>query len=108
MKYLVELEYVIIDKRVGFNLIGGGSTLFLDENMISLNSSNFSTDLGESNNLNQVSFSTNVGVGLDYEISPQFQINLEPIFKYQINTYTNNTDLNPYYFGVYTGFSFKF
>src|SRR5690606_11367065 len=34
----VEIEYVIIDKKIGLNIIGGGSTLFLDENMISLNS----------------------------------------------------------------------
>lgn len=105
----LEIEYVIIDKRFGLNLIGGGSTLFLNDNMISLNSTDFSTDLGEANNLNNVSFSTNLGVGVDYNISPQFQLNLEPIFKYQLNTYNKTTgNVNPYYFGVYTGFSFKF
>jgi hypothetical protein len=104
----LEIEYVIIDKKIGLNIIGGGSTLFLDENMISLNSANFSTDLGQANNLNNVSFSTNIGVGLDYKISPQFQLNLEPILKYQINTYNNSTNLSPYFFGVYSGFSFKF
>ena len=105
----LEVEYAIIDKKVGLNIIGGGSTLFLDENMISLNSADFSTDLGEANNLNQVSFSTNIGVGVDYEITPQFQLNLEPIFKYQINTFNGtNEGLNPYYFGIYSGFSFKF
>jgi hypothetical protein len=105
----LEIEYVIIDKQIGLNIIGGGSTLFLDENMISLNASNFSTNLGEGNNLNKVSFSTNIGIGIDYDISPQFQLNLEPIFKYQINTFSNGTgDVQPYYFGVYSGFSFKF
>lgn len=104
----LELEYVIIDKRIGLNLIGGGSTLILDENMISLNSSNFSTNLGQANNLNNVSFSTNIGIGLDYKISPQFQLNLEPIFKYQINTFSSGQDLNPYFFGIYSGFSFRF
>lgn len=104
----VELEYVILDSKIGINLIGGGSTLFLDENMISLNSANFSTNLGEANNLNAVSFSTNIGIGVDYKISPQFQLNLEPIFKYQINTFNNTSSLNPYYFGIYSGFSFKF
>jgi hypothetical protein len=105
----LEIEYVIIDKQIGLNLIGGGSTLFLDENMISLNSSDFTTNLGEGNNLNKVSFSTNIGIGIDYDISPQFQLNLEPIFKYQINTFSNSTgDVKPYYFGVYSGFSFKF
>ncbi len=104
----VEIEYILVDKKIGVNLIGGASTLFLDENAISLNSSNFSTNIGQANNLNSVSFSTNIGVGLDYKISPQFQLNLEPIFKYQVNTFTSSPDLNPYYFGIYSGFSFKF
>jgi len=105
----LEIEYVIIDKKIGLNIIGGGSTLFLDKNMISLNASDFSTNLGEGNNLNKVSFSTNIGIGVDYDISPQFQLNLEPIFKYQINTFNKSTgDVKPYYFGVYSGFSFKF
>ena len=105
----LEIEYVIIDKQIGLNIIGGGSTLFLDKNMISLKSSDFSTNLGEGNNLNKVSFSTNIGIGIDYDIFPQFQLNLEPIFKYQINTFSNGMgDVKPYYFGVYSGFSFKF
>ncbi len=104
-----EIEYVIIDKKIGLNIIGGGSTLFLNDNMISLNATDFSTNLGEANNLNNISFTTNLGVGLDYNISPQFQLNLEPILKYQLNTFTKTTgSVNPYYFGVYSGFSFKF
>lgn len=104
----VEIEYVIIDKKIGLNIIGGGSTLFLDENMISLNSSDFSTNIGEANNINSLSFSTNIGVGVDYKISPQFQLNLEPILKYQINTFNNTQNVNSYFFGIYSGFSFKF
>lgn len=104
----VEIEYVVVDKKVGINIIGGASTLFLDENVISLNSSNFSTNIGAANNLNSVSFSTNIGVGVDYKITPQFQLNLEPIFKYQVNTFNHTNQLNPYYFGIYSGFSFKF
>ena len=104
----VEIEYVIIDKKIGLNIIGGGSTLVLDENMISLNSADFSTNIGEANNINSLSFSTNIGVGVDYKISPQFQLNLEPILKYQINTFDKAQDVNSYYFGIYSGFSFKF
>ncbi|QED38510.1 PorT family protein [Antarcticibacterium arcticum] len=104
----VEIEYVIIDSKIGLNIIGGGSTLFLDENNISLNSADFSTNIGAANNLNNVSFTTNLGVGVDYKISPQFQVNLEPIFKYQLNTFNNGENINPYYFGIYSGFSFKF
>lgn len=104
----LEIEYIIIDKKLGLNIIGGGSTLFLDKNMISLNSAQFSTSLGEANNLNNLSFTTNIGLGLDYNISDKFELNLEPIFKYQLNTFSGSGDVNPYFFGVYTGFSFKF
>lgn len=105
----LEIEYVIVDKKVGINIIGGGSTLFLDRNMISLNSADFSTNLGASNNLNNLSFTTNIGVGFDYNISSKFELNLEPIFKYQVNAFNANTsNINPYFFGVYSGFSFKF
>lgn len=104
----LEIEYVIVDKKIGLNIIGGGSTLFLDKNMISLNSAQFSTNLGEANNLNNLSFTTNIGLGLDYNISERFELNLEPIFKYQLNTFSGAGDVNPYYFGVYSGFSFKF
>tara|TARA_R100000935_G_scaffold38562_1_gene59768 strand:+ start:496 stop:1827 length:1332 start_codon:yes stop_codon:yes gene_type:complete len=105
----LEIEYVLVDRKFGVNIIGGGSTLFLDNNMISLNSSDFSTNLGEANNLNTISFSTNIGMGIDYNISPQFELNLEPIFKYQLNTFSKTTgNVNPYFFGIYSGFSFKF
>lgn len=105
----VEIEFVIIDKKFGLNIIGGGSTLFLDNNMVSLNSANFSTNLGESNSLRDLSFTTNLGVGIDYKITPQLQLNFEPTFKYQISTFNNSTgNLNPYFLGIYSGVSFKF
>ncbi|RKS56156.1 hypothetical protein BC962_1135 [Gillisia mitskevichiae] len=103
-----EIEYLLIDKKLGINLIGGFSTLFLNKNEISINSENSNTDLGKANNLNEISFTANAGFGLNYKISPQFHFNLEPIFKYQLNTFKETKDFKPYYFGMYSGFSFKF
>ncbi|HSI70855.1 MAG TPA: hypothetical protein VK941_11520 [Gillisia sp.] len=104
----LEMEFALLESKIGINLIGGASTFFLDENMISHTSPMATTELGEANNLNNVSFSTNIGVGINYNISQQFQLNLEPIFKYQLNTYNNSAGLSPYIFGVYSGLSFKF
>ncbi|GAA0872807.1 hypothetical protein GCM10009117_19540 [Gangjinia marincola] len=105
----VELSYKLIDRKVGVNLIGGGSTLFLNDNAIGIDSEFGRTTIGEANNLNEVSFSTNVGLGLDYELMKNFKLNLEPVFKYQINAYSENPgNFRPYFFGVYSGFSFKF
>ncbi len=104
----LEIEYKLIDKKIGLNIIGGGSSLFLDENAITLNANNQSTVLGEANNLNKTSFSTNIGLGLDYNLGDNFGINLEPIFKYQINTFDNAGDVQPFFFGVYSGISYRF
>ena len=105
----VELKYAIIDSKFGINVIGGVSTLFLGNNEISVKSDNFSSVLGEANNLSNVSFSTNVGLGLDYKLSKRFAFNVEPMFKYQLNPYTDsNVNFKPYYLGVYSGLSFKF
>lgn len=104
----VELEYNLIDKRFELNLIGGASTMFLDENKVSLYSESISA-AGKANNLNQVSFSTNIGLGLDYNLSEKFKLNMEPMLKYQFNTFNSQSSGNqPYYLGIYSGFSFKF
>ena len=105
----VELKYAIINSKVGVNLIGGLSTLLLGNNEISVKADNFNTVLGDANNLSSVSFSTNVGLGLDYKVSKKFTFNIEPMFKYQLNPYTDSSvNFKPYYLGVYSGLSFKF
>ena len=104
----LELEYNLIAAKVELNLIGGASTLFLAENEILLNAETVSLE-GKANNLNNVSFSTNIGLGVDYNLSEKFKLNLEPMLKYQINTFENaSSDTRPYYFGIYSGFSYKF
>ncbi|WP_271782337.1 hypothetical protein [Aquimarina algiphila] len=105
----MEMKYSLVDKKFGVNMIGGFSTLFLQDNEVSLEAGDFETSIGEANNLNDLSFTGNIGLGVDYKISDQFEINLEPIFKYQFNAFNDNAgNFKPYYFGVYTGVSFKF
>lgn len=105
----VELNYVLVDKKVGVNLIGGFSSLFLVDNSVSLQSEGLITEIGEANNVNTVNFSTNIGVGFSYEFSPKVQINLEPVIKYQLNTFSETAgNFNPYAVGVYSGLRFNF
>ncbi len=103
-----EVEFLIVNKELGLNLIGGFSTLFLNKNNISINTENSNTDLGKVKNLNEISFTANAGLGLSYKLSQKFNFNIEPIFKYQLNTFKNTKNFKPYYFGIYSGFSFKF
>ncbi|MCW9037477.1 outer membrane beta-barrel protein [Altibacter sp.] len=105
----LELKYALLDTKLGVNVIGGMSTLFLGNNDVSVQAGDFRDTLGEANNLSSVSFTTNVGIGFDYKISKKLKFNIEPMFKYQLNPYTDSSvDFKPYYVGVYSGLSFKF
>jgi len=105
----LELSYAVLDKKFGIDIIGGVSTLFLNENEIQVISSGYTTNLGEANNLNKTHFSTNIGLGLRYRFFSAFEANFNPMFKYQMDTFSRNDgNFKPYFFGLYTGLSFKF
>ncbi|PQB05522.1 outer membrane beta-barrel protein [Aureitalea marina] len=105
----MELKYDVLDSRFGISMIGGFSTLILSDNEISVRDGDFRSTIGEANNLNDLSFSTNVGVGFDYKFSKQIRFVVEPMFKYQLNPYSDSSvSFRPYYLGVYSGLSFKF
>jgi hypothetical protein len=105
----VEITYAIINKRFGLKVIGGVSTFFLNENNISVVSESFSTNLGKANNLNNMHFSTNLGLGLKYGFMKSFEFNVEPTLKYQLNTFQSNAgNFKPYVIGIYSGISYKF
>jgi hypothetical protein len=105
----VELNYRIGSKKLGLNLIAGFSSFILDGNEVYSEFNEEKTYIGEANNIKNMSFSTNFGVGLDYKFSEKVKFNLEPTFKYQLNAFENTSgNFNPYIIGIYTGFSYKF
>ena len=105
----LELKYRVLNKKFGVNIIGGVSSLFLTKNQITVESNSLVTEIGEANNLSNTNFSTNVGFGFDYSFTKNLQLNLEPMFKYQLNAFSNNDGgFKPYSLGIYTGLNFKF
>lgn len=105
----LELNYALIDRKIGLNLIGGLSSLFLVDNSVTLTSGELITEIGEANNVNNVNFSTNIGFGVNYKFSPKVRLNIEPVFKYQLNTFSDTSgDFQPFTIGVYSGLNFKF
>ena len=105
----LELSYAILNKKIGVAIKGGMSTLFLTENVISISGNDGNIQIGKASNLNNVHFSSNVGLGLSYNFMKNFQVNVEPTLKYQINTFNKNAeDFSPYVIGVNTGISYKF
>ncbi|TVZ16226.1 PorT family protein [Maribacter sp. MAR_2009_72] len=105
----LEMNYALMDKKFGIDLIGGVSSLFLIDNAVSLTAGELTTEIGKANNINSVNFSANMGFGLNYKFTPKIRFNIEPIFKYQLNTFSEiNGTFRPYSIGVYSGVNFKF
>ncbi|WP_299248964.1 hypothetical protein [uncultured Lacinutrix sp.] len=104
-----ELEYTVVEKRFGLNLIGGFSTFFLNDNEVVTEVEGRKNKIGEANNINNISFSANAGIGIDYKFNNTIKFSFTPTFKYQINAYNETSgNFKPYIIGVYTGISYKF
>ena len=104
-----EIKYAFSDKKFGVHVVGGVSTYILYKNQVSLFNQNGKTTLGEASNINNVNFSGNLGLDLDYKINKKLFINVSPMFKYQVNTFSKDDGgFKPYYLGVYTGLNFRF
>ncbi|MCF6297603.1 MAG: hypothetical protein L3J08_06420 [Flavobacteriaceae bacterium] len=105
----IEVKYNLYESKLGVGLVGGFSTFVLTNNSVSIISQNQIINLGEANNLNSINFSGNLGVDFDYKINENWFLNVAPMFKYQFNTYSNNSgNFQPYYFGVYSGLNYRF
>jgi hypothetical protein len=105
----VEMSYALLNKKFGVAIRGGMSTLFLTENEVSIKAPDGNMQIGKASNLNNVHFSSNIGLGLNYNFMKNFQLNVEPTLKYQINTFNKNSeDFTPYIIGINTGISYKF
>jgi len=105
----VELEYELSREKLGLRVLGGFSALFLNENEVYSSLNGETLLIGRATNINKTSFTANFGVGMDFRLSEKIKLNLEPTFKYQINTFNNTSgEFKPYFIGIYSGFSYKF
>jgi len=110
----LEIKYQLVDKKISIDLISGFSTLLLKDNSVLVEDSiissamSFSSAEEKVNNLNNLSFSGNLGVGLNYDYTERTSFRVEPMLKVQFNTYNTTTDFTPYMFGVFAGGSYNF
>ena len=102
----VVLRYKVVDRTLDFNLIGGVSSNLLVNNSVNAGK----TQIGTTDGMNIITFSSSIGMGMEYNLSNNLSLNLEPTFRYYINPFTNIPGMNihPYSFGVFSGISYKF
>jgi hypothetical protein len=104
------VRYRVIDRRLGFHFLGGLSSNFLVGNSAYYLDGGNKEQIGTTGNLRPVNYSSVVGLGVDYSISRRFHVNLEPTFRYYLNSINTGSLIksHPYTIGFYTGLLYTF
>jgi hypothetical protein len=106
----VILRYKIIDQKVDLNFSGGMSYGYLLDNFAYANDGGNVIPVGRTQGVNIHSISSQLGLGMEYNISTNISFNLEPVFKYYVTPVSNisGTLYKPYSIGFFSGLFFKF
>lgn len=102
-------KYKLIDRKVGLHLLGGFSTNFLVNSVAQLKSDNF-TEQGTTTGIKKFNYSSSVGFGILYKLSSRISMNIDPTFKYYLNSFNSDGPIksHPYALGLYSGITYKF
>lgn len=105
-----EVKYTLFKKNnFKSEIITGFSTLVLNRNQIEITDTKFSKVIGKATNLNLINFSSNLGIDLTYSFSKKWKLTINPMFKTQLNTFSEKSNgFKPYFIGVYTGIFYQF
>lgn len=101
----IEVKYKIFNTRIGIEAIAGFSTLYLSKNHVTAKANGSSMNLGSLSSVKKLNFSGNIGIGFNYKLARNFQLNVEPMFKYYLTTSQNP---KPYSLNLQTGLQYTF
>ncbi len=106
----VFLRYKVVDGTVGFNIIGGFSYNMLVNNSVYAVSEGDRYRVGKTEGVSNFMLSSSLGMGLEYTVTDNLSLNLEPTFRYYLNPFSTLPGLknHPYSVGVFSGLSYKF
>ncbi len=104
------LRYKLLDGTVDFNLIGGLSYNMLVNNSVYAVIEGGRYQVGKTEGVSPFMFSSSFGMGMEYTLTENISLNLEPTFRYYLNPFSNMTGIreHPYSIGVFSGLSYKF
>lgn len=104
------LRYNLLNKSVGLSVSGGMSTNFLIGNNAYRLENSSKNRIGETQDINEISYSAIFGFGFRAPILKSLDFNLEPRIKYFMNSVTDSPESSykPYSIGIYTGVSYHF
>ena len=104
------LRYKLIDRSIDFNVIGGLSYNMLVNNNVYTMIDGGKYSVGETAGLSHFMVSSSLGMGMEYNLSEKFSLNLEPTFRYYLNPFGEMGGMKgrPYSIGIFSGLSYKF
>jgi len=105
----LEVKYKLKEGKLGFNVLGGFSTLIRNKDEIYYQIDDFSEKIAATSNLNPVNLTGNIGLEANYKINKNMYFNITPMFKAHTNTFSKDAGKsNPYTLGVYSGLNYRF
>ena len=110
IEFPLNLRYLLYDGKINLIFTGGISSNVLIGNKVIFTYENGEIEPGRTESLRTLSYSGNLGLGLNYELNEQFLFLIEPRFRQYLHSINEKglIDTRPYMFGLYTGISFKF
>lgn len=104
------LSYKVIDRVIDFQILGGVSTNLLIGNNVFAEFDGQKINLGKTDGIYKINYSSVVGFGIEYGFSDQLSFSIEPTFKYYLNSLSSGTRLHvhPFSIGLFSGVSYKF
>jgi hypothetical protein len=104
------MRYKLFERGFSVSVSGGLSSNWLVENSVSLTSSGQKRDLGKTQGLSNLSFSTHAGVAVSLPLYHSFTLQMEPRISYFLSDINKDypASFKPYSFGVFTGIFFSF
>ncbi len=110
LEFPVVLRYKLVDRTLDINLIGGLSYNFLVNNSVYTINDGTRYPIGKTEGLSVMTFSSSMGMGMEYNFTKNISLNLEPTFRYYLNPFNDmtRTYIHPYSFGIFSGISYRF
>lgn len=104
------LQYNLLEHRLfDFFIKGGiGINRLISNNVYDTN--NGRNKIGQIEGLRMINYTSQLGVGLEYQLNSVIKIHIEPTLKYHLKSLNTDTNFNykPYAIGVYTGLKVNF
>ena len=106
----LHVRYLLNNNKVLFAVSGGVSGNFIVNNKVFLRNGRDKEYIGSTEAIRNFNISTDIGLGMEYPVTSNIRIMIEPGFKYFLQSLSRNDDIDfkPYLFTFSTGIGIRF